>query len=208
MYTTHAQPFQKTPKRKNRRVQQRRAAGMTTRSCPQTSELPQPVEECAECADGTSTVPEYRTDAERNEQIEALENSNPALSELDHTKALLAVAKEHGAQMAKLATQATNERIQLEDQIRTDEPIRKKLKEDNKLLLQHTEKLHHLYEQKEIQYNALVVKTTHWADRAHECADMADDVLRATMATRMIAQDTTPDMQRAPNNQQAPADDY
>ena len=56
---------------------------------------------------------------------------------------------------------------------------------------------------------------------------MADDVLRTTMATRLMAPDTTPDMQRAPNNpdtgkgpaellferltsgdQQAPADDY
>ena len=45
-----------------------------------------------------------------------------------------------------------------------------------------------------------------------ECADMADDVLRATMATRMMAQDpelpTAVGQQHGIVNQQAPADGY
>ena len=122
--------------------------------------------------------------------------------------------------MAKWATEATNARIKLEDETRTHGPIRKKLKQDNELLLQHNKRLQELYEQKESQYNVLVVKSTKLADGVYathhaqiECADMADDVLRTTMATRLMAPDTTPDMQRAPNNpdtgdQQAPADDY
>jgi RNA processing factor Prp31 len=243
MYTTHAQPFQKTPMRRNRRVQQRRAAGMATRSsCLRKHES-------VECADGTPAVLEYSTDAERDEQIEALEKSNPdPKEEIANLKDRLGRAKEHGARMAKWATEATNERIKLEDEIRIDGPIRKKLKEDNELLLQHNKRLQELYEQKESQYNVLVVKSTNLADgvyathhkqrlagtNLHELrtsietlADMADDVLRATMATRLMAKDTTPDMQRAPNNpdtgkgpaellferltsgdQQAPADDY
>ena len=173
---------------------------MATRSCVTRRE---PVE----CADGTGAVIASRTDAERDEQIAALNKSNPAPpktpNELEEMyqeikrqqavpslKVQLARAKRHGKEMAELATKATNERIKLEDQVRTDEPVRKKLKEDNELLQAHNKRLQELYQEKESQYNALVVQSTQLADGVYAIGDIADDVMRSTMATRMLMNDT------------------
>jgi len=149
-----------------------------------------------ECADGTDAVLTWHTHAERKEQIAALNKSNPApkrpnelvlyQEEMASLKVQLARAKQHGKEMAQLATKATNERIELEDQARFLEPVRKKRVEDIALLQAHNKRLQELYQEKESQYNALVVQSTQLADGVYAIGDIADDVMRTTMATRMM----------------------